>query len=151
MGFENPLPPNPEGVTRLQAAVAQAVQAPAPQPVGALPEIAQAISGKTYIFEPNPQGVNTFRVEFTGPITAVASLTLFESQQELTWEISLDGSYRLMADGSARRGGWVDAQTFVFEVVDVETWTYRVKFEGENVVIESPEVGIHVEGKQEKP
>jgi hypothetical protein len=95
--------------------------------------------------------VNTFRVEFNGPNNAVAYLTLFDSQQELAWEISLDGIYRLMADGSARRGGWVDPQTFVFEVVDVDTRTYLVKFEGDRVTIVSPEVGIRVEGKQGNP
>jgi hypothetical protein len=99
----------------------------------------------------NPQGVNTFRVEVNGPNNAIAYLTQFDSQQELTWEISLDGIYRLMADGSARRGGWVDPQTFVFEVVDVDTRTYLVKFDGDRVMIVSPEVGIRVEGKQGNP
>jgi hypothetical protein len=148
---EKPLPPNPEGVAQLQAALAEAVRAPEPQPAGPLPDIAQAISDKTYVFEPNPGDVETVRFVFNDPAEATAYITRRISKKQGTWPIGLDGVYRLLPDGSARRGGWVNPQTFAFEVVDVDTRTYRVSFEGEGVVIESPEVGIRVEGKQENP
>jgi hypothetical protein len=83
--------------------------------------------------------VETFRISFDDPDKAVVHLTLFDGKQELTWEIGLDGVYRRMPDGSSRRGKWTSPQTFVFEVVDVDTLTYTSTFEGDGMVIEAPE------------
>jgi hypothetical protein len=49
--FEEPLPPNPEGVARLEAAVEAVVLPPEPTPVAPLPDMRE-ISGKTYVFSP---------------------------------------------------------------------------------------------------
>jgi hypothetical protein len=79
----------------------------------------------------------------------VVYITLYDGQQELIWEVGLDGAYRRLADGSARRGDWTDPQTFVFEAVDVETQTFTATFEGDRMVFESPGEGLRFEGKQE--
>jgi hypothetical protein len=148
---EKPLPPNPEGAAKLKATLAALTQASETKPAEPLPEIAQEISNKTYLFEPNASGVDYFRVDFSDPDKAVIYITLFDGLQELAWEIGLDGVYRRLPDGSMRRGGWTDPQTFVFEVVDADTQTYTVTFEGDRMVLESPGEGLRFEGKQESP
>jgi CubicO group peptidase (beta-lactamase class C family) len=52
--LENPLPANPEGMAAMEDAVREVAQPPAASPVAPLPEIASAISGKTYVFDENP-------------------------------------------------------------------------------------------------
>ena len=148
---EKPLPAKPEGVAMLEAAITASAQAPAPQPVGPLPDTAQAISGKTYVLAPNSAGVETVSLEFNDRAEAILHIIITGYGESLSWPIGLDGVYRTLPDGSRRRGAWIDPQTFVFEVVDVETVTYRVHFDGNNVVIESPELGIRLEGQQENP
>lgn len=148
---EKPLPPNPDGLAQLKQVIAGLAQDPNPQPASPLPEKAGMISGKTYVFEPNPQGVETFRVMFEDPNKAVVYITLFNGKQELTWEIGLDGEYRRMQDGSSRRGGWTDPQTFVFEAVDSDSLTFTATFEGDRMVLESPGEGLRFDGKQQNP
>ena len=146
---EEPLPPNPDGVARLGTLVTTLAQGPTPKPAGTLPEMAEAISGKTYVFAPNALDLKTFRVEFTKPGEAVVHVTTDKSQLERSWVVGLDGTYHHMPSGEASRGGWVDPQTLAFELYDVDTQNYTATFEGDRMVIESPELGIRIEGKQQ--
>lgn len=146
---EKALPPNPQGVARLDKALATLAQGPAPQPAGALPEMAGAVSGKTYVFAPNALDLETFRIEFTEPGEAVVHVTTHNSQQERTWVTGLDGTYHHQPSGEASLGRWVDPQTFTFELYDVDTQTYTATFEGDRIVIESLELGVKAEGEQE--
>jgi CubicO group peptidase (beta-lactamase class C family) len=142
-----PLPANPEGVAKLDAALADLEQPLPPLPVGPLPDSAKAFLGKTYVFEPNPAGLETMRLEFNDPAEATMYLKLQGSDVALT--IGLDGKYRLSPDGSAQRGYWEDPQTFVAEVFDIGLSTRRLHFQDDRIVLEIP--GMHFEGQVEKP
>jgi len=146
---EEALPPNPEGVAKLDQIVAALAQGPAPQPVEALPEMAGLVSGKTYIFAPNALDLETIRIEFDDPGEAVVHVTTEKSQQKRTWVTGLDGTYHRLPSGEASRGRWVDPQTFTFELYDVDTQTYTATFEDDRIVIESLELGVKIEGTQE--
>jgi CubicO group peptidase (beta-lactamase class C family) len=148
---EKPLEANPEGVARLKTTLAALAQAPAPQPVGPLPEAAKAISGKTYVFPPNSAGVETASLEFNDPAEAILHLKITGKDEILSWPIGLDDVYRTLPDGSARRGSWVDPQTFVFEVHDVVIAHFRIHFDGNSLAIVVPEMGIQIEGQQKNP
>jgi CubicO group peptidase (beta-lactamase class C family) len=149
LNTEQALPPNPGAVAGLKALVAALSQAPPAQPIEPLPEIARAVSGVTYVFYPNPAGLETMKIDFNDPAEAIVSLSLFDGMQTITWRIGLDGVYRHMPSGEALRGGWLDPQTFAFESYDVDRRTFRVKFEGQGIEIASPEMGMRVEGHQE--
>jgi CubicO group peptidase (beta-lactamase class C family) len=61
---ENPLPANPEAADRL-AALIETVSQPHPQPVPALPAAATQVSGRTYVFDSNERGFQSFSLVFT--------------------------------------------------------------------------------------
>ena len=153
-----PLPANPAGVAKLKATLASLVQPPAPQPVGSLPDIAKTISGKTYLFASNPAQVETISLEFNDSAQAILHLKMSGSDQMMSWPIGLDGIYRLSPGDDnlpqGLRGSWADPQTFVFEIdgiANIEHATYRLHFEGDRLVIDSPELGLRLEGKLERP
>jgi len=148
---DQPLPANPEGVAKLDTALSLLVQAPTPQPVGPLPDTASAISGKTYVFEPNLAEVETLSLEFDGSSQAILHIRPEGSDKTLDWPIGLDGKYRLSSEGLGLRGYWADPQTFVFEIFDIGQSTYQLHFEDDRVVLNSPELGIKSEGQRENP
>jgi CubicO group peptidase (beta-lactamase class C family) len=110
---ESRLAENPEGVSRLQAAVA--VAANPIQPVPALPAIAEEISGDLYTLEENPFGWQNVIVFFEpGASTAKISTT---GADDLA-EVGLDNIYRrarLPENQYLMRGRWADEQTFMIE------------------------------------
>ncbi|TFH26502.1 MAG: class C beta-lactamase-related serine hydrolase, partial [Myxococcales bacterium] len=59
-----PLPPNPEGVARLESALFGATEAPAPTPVPPLPPIASEVSGKVYRLDANQFDVKCLSFHF---------------------------------------------------------------------------------------
>ncbi len=158
--MKKPLPANPAGVAQLDAALA-AVSQPAPQPVAPLPEMARAISGKTFVFEPNPLEIENLRFEFNDSAEAILHVTSTDSGKTPPWPIGLDGIYRLFPGdynlSQGLRGYWADAQTFVLESDEIANNDHvilRMRFEGDRVVIEgqetSHEIGVRVEGRLEK-
>jgi CubicO group peptidase (beta-lactamase class C family) len=155
--MEKPLPANPEGVTQLEAAVTTVAQPPAPQPVAPLPDIAREISGKTFVFEPNPVGLETSALEFDEPDVATLHLKFFGDEQMVSAPIGLDGVYRISLGEhnlpQGYRGYWADAQTFVFEydnIANNDHGKYRLHFEGKRVLFAGQEtaheLGIQLEG-----
>jgi len=139
-----PLPPNPQAVATLEATLAALVQAPAPQPVGPLPDTAEAISGKTYVFGPNPAEVETLSLEFDDSAEAMLHIKRPGSDEAVAWPIGLDGVYRRSADGQWLRGSWADPETFVFEIGQN---TYRLHFVDDRLEVSSPELGLVFEGQ----
>ena len=144
--LENPLPPNPEGFAKLEAALEEIKQAPAPQAPAPLPEIAAAISGKTYVIEPNPIGVATVRLTFVEPNEARVEATFDNGSAPLDELIGLDGTFHYFTDSlglpAAGRGEWSDENTFVWErelVAGGEAYRYVIRFEGEGISIEGTE------------
>jgi CubicO group peptidase (beta-lactamase class C family) len=140
------LPPDPEAVAKLEQLVHDLAH-PKPRPVAELPKTARKISGKTWVFDENPFGLQEFSpVCKRGLNTCTFSWT--SVQGTYSTEIGLDGLYRLtdmgtvgqMPDGNrvAVRGGWTGDRTFEME----STWmgnpvvsAWRFVFDDEHVAI----------------
>jgi CubicO group peptidase (beta-lactamase class C family) len=156
----NSLPANPTAVSRLQAALTAISQPPAVQPVAPLPDTAHVISGKTFVFEPNPMGIEKVSLEFNGSAEATLHVTLTDVGQMPPWPVGLDGLYRLSPGEydlpQGNRGHWVDAQTFMLEhdeIANNDHILFFMKFAGDRVILEGQEtaheLGISVEGHME--
>jgi CubicO group peptidase (beta-lactamase class C family) len=143
----NPLLANPEGVAQLDAALDALVKAPPALAAGEAPETAQAISGNTYIFEPNPVMLERATLDFSDPTEARIDLSLFGS--DTTWRVGLDDQYRQSPDGSLQRGYWKDARTFVIEVFDVGVSNRQFTFTDDQLLVEAD--GMTIKGKMENP
>ena len=132
-----PLPENPEGEKRLQS-VLQAISNPKASPVPALPEIAQKISGKTFVFDANPINFKRLSLDF-GNKEDEALLALSYMDRNIQVLVGLDSVYRLTeAAGYLRayRGFWENDHTFVidYQVVDYsERGKILVTFEGDKM------------------
>jgi hypothetical protein len=166
VNMEKPLPANPEGVAQLQAAVMTVAQPPAPgSPSGAvapLPDTARRISGKIFVFEPNPINVETLVLEFDDSDEATLYTKSFGSVQVVSVPIGLDGVYRMsLGDHNlpqGYRGYWADNQTFVLEhdnIANNDHATYQARFEGDRVLLggqeTAHELGMQFEGWQQSP
>jgi hypothetical protein len=133
------LPPNPDSEGQLASAIRDVV-AEKPTPVGTTPDIASAISGKTYRFPANELGLKSLtlfladqhpRVEYELYLANPAGASI-----KYNLPIGLDGLYRKglarLADpypGSipASKGTWKDASTFEFDTQDIGNGT-QIKF-----------------------
>ncbi len=101
-----PLPANPAGLAQLDAELTALAQ-PAPSlPVAPQPDTARMVSGKVYVFEPNPAEVETLSLEFDNSFRAILHIRLQGRGKTVEWPIGLDGKYRLSTDGQALRGSW---------------------------------------------
>ncbi|MCW4043534.1 MAG: hypothetical protein NWE90_07410 [Candidatus Bathyarchaeota archaeon] len=112
---DDSLPDNPENVAKLTSLTNKMKQAPEPEPVPPLPEMAQIISGKTYFLDANSAGLQFFSFTFNG--------------KEAVWDISIGGAflgdipigldnvYRFKDFGQlgvlASKGFWRNESTFV--------------------------------------
>jgi hypothetical protein len=141
---ENPLPANPEGVDRLEAAIEAVAQPPDPAAVSPLPDLARLISGKTYVFDPNPATLERVEFAFEGLAEATGFIQ-FGGRQPVAVPVGLDGVYRFTPgpDGrpQAYRGAWTDPQTFSLEydgITNNDHAFLQFHFEGDEV-----EVSIH--------
>ena len=159
--FEKPLPPNPEGVARLEAAIAAVAGQPERTAVAPLPDVARLISGKTYIFEPNPAQLDSITLEFDG--AAEAQFVAVSNGQIISHgPVGLDGVYRFSPgpDGRplAHRGAWIDAQTFFLEydgITNNDHSLFQFRFDGEEVEVKVREtahdVGAEFAGQLQEP
>ena len=144
---KNPLPANPQGVAILKTALDSLEKPPPPLPVGVKSETAQAVSGKTFIIEPNPAMLDTVGFTYTDPSQAIINLKF--QGNDLIWRIGLDEKYRQSSDGSIMRGYWMDNSTFVVEAFDVGLSTYKFTFTGDHVLVDAP--GVTLEGQVSNP
>jgi len=159
--FENPLPANPEGVARLEAAIDAVLHPPEPGPVAPLPDLTRAISGKMYIFEPNPVGLQSSGLVFDDMSEATAFIK-FSGRPMVSVPVGLDGVYRFSAgpDGrpQAYRGAWTDPQTFLLEydgITNNDHAFLQFSFEGDKVEVSvqetAHEVGVQLVGRLQQP
>ncbi len=155
-------PANPDGVAELEAAVTTVTQPPASEQLAALPDTATAISGQTFVFEPNPLEIETLGFEFNDSAEAILHFTPAGSDQMVSWPIGLDGAFRLFPGDydlpQGLRGYWADDQTFVIdydEIANNDHIIIRMRFEGDRVVVEGQEtaheVGVTFEGRLQNP
>jgi CubicO group peptidase (beta-lactamase class C family) len=143
--LENPLPANPEGEARLADALSAVAQPPTAEPVAPLPEIARAVSGRTYILEPNVVGLDSFACSFEEPAEASCAVGV-GGQAPLAWAVGLDGVYRFSPGLDGRplgaRGAWVDEDTFMMESNGITTndqFTLSFTFAGDKVEVQFQE------------
>jgi CubicO group peptidase (beta-lactamase class C family) len=149
-GPDKALVANPDGVDQLTAMMPALLRAPQVYPTGTVPDAAKAISGKTFVIAPNAASVATLLFEFGGAPEATLYIVKNEGGNE-TWLIGLDGHYRQSASGEVIRGYWADPQTFVIEVFEDIFSTYEFHFEGNGVKVNSPELGLKVDGQVGQP
>ena len=162
--LENPLADNPEGVAKLRAAEGAVAEPPEPQAPAPLPAIAQKISGKTFVFAPNPLEIESIGLDFaTGESPIDAAMRIKLAGRELqTWPVGLDGVLR-MSKGpydlpQGARGEWVDDTTFILEYDNIGNNDHiflRNRFAGDGVTVEAQEtaheLGARIEGKLQQP
>jgi CubicO group peptidase (beta-lactamase class C family) len=146
---DQPLPGNPAGVADLDATLSALAGAPTPWPVGPVPGIAGMISGKTYVFGPNPAELATLCPDLDDP--EVATLTMRLEGRDVIWPIGLDGKYRVAPDGQGLRGYWTEPQTLVIEVFEDGLSSLQLHFEEDRVEVSSPALGLQFEGQAEGP
>ena len=146
---EQAIPQNPEGTARLNDALAEIMQ-PAELPVSIpMPGIARTVSGRVYVFEPNPLEVESLSVGFDNPSQATIRLKLENSDTAVEGPIGLDGRYRLASNGWGLRGHWSGPKTFIFEIFDIGQFPVQLSFEEEHVVLDA--FGTQIEGRVENP
>lgn len=159
--FEKPLPANPEGVARLEAAIDAVVQPPERTPAAPLPDVARLISGKTYVFEPNPAQLESIAFEFDDSSEATFFFRA-SGRQLVSPLVGLDGVYRFSPGPDGRpvafRGAWIDAQTFFLEydgITNNDHSLFQFRFEGDwvevNVQETAHEVGAQFVGRLQQP
>jgi hypothetical protein len=161
--LENPLPANPEGVARLEAAIAAVAQPPMAQPVAPLPDVARAISGRTFVFEPNTIDLASAVFEFDDSAEATGRL-MTDYDMLIPMTVGLDGVYRFttMPDDEGRlvgfRGNWTDPQTFVLEyngVISNDQMVLEFHFQDDRVEVSVGEtaskLGAQFEGQRQEP
>ncbi len=157
------LPANPSGVAKLKAAIAEAAKAPAQTFAVKPPELAKAISGKTFEMETNWIGLKTLSLTFANDQAATARLTFAASPKQYqfgrsakiqgtatfneTRAIGLNGIPIVSGDGPmalpvAVSGYWIDGQTFYLEydeIANTNCYRLRLKFSGGSVSIQAKE------------
>jgi CubicO group peptidase (beta-lactamase class C family) len=157
-----PLPANPTGMVEFNNALAKVLQAPAPQPVTPLPDIAKAISGKAFVIDPNPIQLKTLRLDFNDSAEAKLYITFNDNSQSSPILVGLDGIYRILPGDfnlpQGFRGYWADTQTFVLEIDEIANNShtiYRMLFQNEKIIIQGKEtshsLSLTVEGKMQNP
>jgi CubicO group peptidase (beta-lactamase class C family) len=160
--MENPVPANPEGVARLESAVAAVAQPPVARPVAPLPDVARAINGRPIVIEPNNIGLDSLAFEFDD--SAEATVYLSGGEPVIVAPVGLDGVFRfstLPTDGGrlvGLRGEWIDPQTFVLEyngVVSNDQVALQLRFDGDQVVVTASDAvgqpGLELEGQLQEP
>jgi CubicO group peptidase (beta-lactamase class C family) len=88
-----PLPDDPEAAGRLAARIA-AVSQPHPQPLPALPAAAAQVSGKTYVFDANERGIQSFSLVFAEGADS-AHLIWKVAGRTMDFPVGLDDVFRL--------------------------------------------------------
>jgi hypothetical protein len=157
-----PLLANPDGIDRLDDALADILQPLTPQALRSLPETAHAISGKTYAFEFSPLDLKTIRWDFDDSAQAHLFVT-FYNQPDQDLLVPLDGSYRTYPIGEhslplSVRGAWLEEGTFLFEydaTANGEGYSLELHFDGDRVTVNSKErtheAVLSIEGRVQNP
>jgi CubicO group peptidase (beta-lactamase class C family) len=144
--LEAPLPPNPEGMAKLNAALQTIREAPPAQAVSPIPAMAASISGKTWVFDPNPAHLDTIVFDFNDPAEGSFVATFDDDRSLLSEVFGLDGVLHIF-DGeyglpAGDRGYWADESTFILEretIAGGEAFAFVVHFEGDRLTMSQSE------------
>jgi len=135
------LPPNPDAAEALANAIKDAAVEKATA-VGPTPELASAISGKTYQFPSNDIGLKSLTLYLTGPDPHLEYELSLPNSARFDAPIGLDGHFRKglptligVNPGHipALKGNWQDGQTFEIDSEDIgqgRKIKYRFSFDG---------------------
>jgi len=145
--LENQLPSNSIGVTQLETVVAELRQSPAAQPVPPFPDIASTVSGKTFVFEPNPAQIQSIRVDFDNPAEATYYIQVEKEEGMRVGGAGLDGLYRMSSSGwpAIAKAAWSDDHTLLFDYSrgpGLDNVTWQIRFEGDRMVLETSSIVI---------
>jgi len=148
--LDKPLPSNAIGVAQLEAVVAELRQTPAAQPALPLPNVAKAISGKTFVFDPNPMGIQSIRLDFDDQAKATYYMQVEKEAVMRIQGIGLDGVYRTSSSGwpAIARAVWADDDTLLLEYSrgpGLEEMTWRIQLGSDRMLLETS--GLVIEGK----
>ena len=116
---DEPLPPNPEALTRLRERVAAAARPPPPRGIAESHAIAARISGKTFKLSANTLGLSTLTLEFNNSAEAQAEFLL--DGNRVRCPLGLDGVERFSTNALinlpvAGKGEWLGDGTFLLQV-----------------------------------
>jgi CubicO group peptidase (beta-lactamase class C family) len=139
-----------EGRSLLESKVA-AVGSPRPLEGGKqseLPKMAEMVSGKTYILEPNPYGLATFSVVFADEDEALLRVSLVtydaDDNPDLELRVGLDGTCRVSPGRfglpATMTGYWENDDRLVLEfdeVCNINSWVFRATFTDDMVTIKT--------------
>jgi hypothetical protein len=139
---DDPLPPEPAPQGLLAASIQKAATERA-SAVGATPELAKAISGKSYRLEDNELHAQTFSLNLADPDPSweytIATERRDRPMARFSGPIGLDGLFRKSSTRygiDAVKGSWLDDQTFVVErriLGHGETQKWTLAFDGRKV------------------
>jgi hypothetical protein len=145
---DEPLATNDTSEAVLRDAVETVALAPAleAQPVEPIPPLAQEVSERTILLDPNPAGLLTFSLSFDTTDEAVLHITtngFLVGDADFSWVAGLDGVPR-MAPGrfdlpASATGRWIDDSTFAMltdEIGNNNVWEFRFTFDADNVTSE---------------
>ena len=152
---DKPLAANPDGVALLESRVQQVALAqtePEPQPVPPMPEIAERISGQTYLLDADPIFYwESISLTFLDETEAHLTVEFIDGNQA-EWVIGLDDVVRfspgLFGLPAAAKGGWESDSTFVVhldEIGKINQAEYKLIFEDDQMIFEA--LGITIVGR----
>jgi hypothetical protein len=122
---ENPLPANPEAAGRL-AALIETVSQPHPQPVSTLPAVAAQVSGKTYVFDTNERGYQSFSLVFAEGADE-AHLFWQVNDRKMDLLVGLDDVFRLTELGPLETAALAKGQGFGVKAPEFSESTTSIK------------------------
>lgn len=143
----DPLPANPGAVALLDSKIteaAESIEGP-PDEVGELPALAHAISGLTYVLDPNGYGLSELRLTFPGSDEATLEVGMPEviGGPMIEYRIGLDNINRFTPGRhgvmTAAKGRWVSDDLFsavIDEIGLINLWQWDVLFDGDTVALE---------------
>ncbi len=142
---DTPLPTDPVARSLLAASIRQAA-AERPSSVGGIPELAEAISGKTMQFDPNELHIKTVTLNFLDSDSSWVATTDTGKPDRPTERFAglmgLDGIFRKSPPArygiNAAKGRWLNEHTFSLErriLGRGETQTWAFAFDGNKVTV----------------
>jgi len=138
---ETALAPDPGGANLLATAISN-ISTEKPTPVGVTPELASAVSGKTFHFPGNALGLKSLSLTFADQQARydleISARDPAQPTLKLSGPIGLDGVYRKSESAVsglvATKGDWLNGSTFVMERLTIgagqEVQKWILSFDG---------------------
>jgi len=146
---ETSLSANSKGVSLLESRIQQAAAPPEAKLVSLLSDIAQTISGKTYVMDANPLGISGVSLTFQEKSEALC-LVSFGDIFQLEVQVGLDDVFRFSSGyprnpglPTAAKGVWESNNTFVVEydtMGNLDRWKWKLIFEDNQMTLQMSEI-----------